>query len=471
MAKDFIKTWDGRRLEDWGCVVSKEFKQFQSAFKREVKRLAEERGANLVGYSNGHYDMCGFVERNGKYVYFSYGSLDRTKVSLTPNGNWHSAFLMRTAKSAKDYHGGTNNHVAFSQFQEIMERLFQQQQSAAATQEQTITIEKTNQQSNQTTNNMEANNIKAADLIGKTIIVGEGIATIVIKSADGETLQGEFKKSGSSIGMQLPITIENLKQQLDAGSWKIDGFAGATGAIVEEEDAPNEQSEEPINEETADDPVLKQWQEAKSRHPESVIIFRNGDVCVVIGDDADKVAAAAGLKTAKHGDTTICVFPHADMDAMLPKVIRAGYRVAIEDLQVEPTNNAEDGEEQKPQPKTKHRVQPRSARVEEPEEDNVQDELNGEDNELVAEEPVAEQPSMQSHKKSEITVEPEEGKAFIREVGKSIIVAGDTSKIEAVLLTLWGRKRPYTHKGKIYCGIQMSSKHKKTVQEIIKLAC
>lgn len=128
MAKDFIKTWDGRRLEDWGSTVSKEFKSFQQAMKREVKRLAEDKGAVLVDWHNGHYDMTGVLERDGLFVYFHYSNLDRTKVVLTPkNSGWLGCSLMRTMKHAKDWTGGTNNNVEFSQFTETMERLFREQ--------------------------------------------------------------------------------------------------------------------------------------------------------------------------------------------------------------------------------------------------------------------------------------------------------------------------------------------------------
>lgn len=123
MAKDFIKTWDGKRLEDWGSSVSKEYKSFQQAMRREVKRLAEDAGATLVSYNSGHYDQSGFVERDGMYVYFSYSNLDRCRVQLT--GGF--AFFMRTASGPKDYHGGTNNNVNFSQFSETMEKLFREQ--------------------------------------------------------------------------------------------------------------------------------------------------------------------------------------------------------------------------------------------------------------------------------------------------------------------------------------------------------
>ncbi len=120
MAKDFIKTWDGRRLEDWGSTVSKEYKSFQRAMKSEVERIAREEGAMLVSYNSGHYYQSGFLERDGLYVYFCYEALDRCKVQLASNG----PFYMRTAEGPKDFHGGSNNNVPFENFRETMRRLF-----------------------------------------------------------------------------------------------------------------------------------------------------------------------------------------------------------------------------------------------------------------------------------------------------------------------------------------------------------
>lgn len=601
MAKDFIRTWDGRQLEDWGSVVSKEFKQFQGAMKREVKRLAEEHGATLVDWHNGHYDMTGVLEKNGLYVYFSYSNIDRTKVVLTKkNSGWLGCTLMRTMKHAKDWTGGTNNNVEFEQFPETMARLFKEQERQTSNDNQTnnsSTIKKettmasktidhmdfyvaitpyqteengdktfdslrvsvgyrkgcgfyvgyhpgwgdgsmwgclfdfsnnpltaggsivvepatknsskriaemlenlkarangiavyfnernfagldtfmrevalhgdgpnlTNSQTEElnnskTQNNMEANNMKAADLIGKTIIVGENIATIIIKSADGDTLQTEFKKADSPIGMPLPVTMENLRQQIESGAWKIDN------ANEDENDNPEPEPEtkEP---ETSNqtDPVLKLWNEAKGRHPGKVIMFRNGNTYVAIAEDAEKVAAAANLKTALSNGTALCVFPHSDMDAVFLSVLKAGHNIAIEDFEVGDNTNVNENANTEPaEPKVQHRVKPKAAQ-------EIDDGNENENMEPETLEPETKDAKPQPKSKpSDVTVEPEDGKPFIREVGKSIIVAGDTSKIEAVLLTLWGRKRPYTHKGKTYSGIQLSAKHKATVVEVIKLA-
>lgn len=66
------KKYQGVAIEDDLAYVSKEFKQFASYFKRRLKMNLEDRGINLVEFHVGHYDLGGFAEKDGKYVYFSY---------------------------------------------------------------------------------------------------------------------------------------------------------------------------------------------------------------------------------------------------------------------------------------------------------------------------------------------------------------------------------------------------------------
>ena len=120
MMTAFIKKYDGMTMNDAGSVVSKDFSNFQNAMRREVKRLAEEIGATLVSFSKGHYDMSWFIERDGKYVYGHYSNIHpRSKADLTL-GN---ACYVRTAKDAKDYHGGHNHFCTFYHFQNVVCRL------------------------------------------------------------------------------------------------------------------------------------------------------------------------------------------------------------------------------------------------------------------------------------------------------------------------------------------------------------
>lgn len=121
---DFIKKWNMKPLADTGTYVSKEFNAFQNAFKREMDKIAQNVGGTLVRFIKGHYDVCGFIERNGKYVYFDYSSSLCGNRS-TPHLKDRMAMYVRTAKDAKDYRGGTNNFVSFEECESVIRELLE----------------------------------------------------------------------------------------------------------------------------------------------------------------------------------------------------------------------------------------------------------------------------------------------------------------------------------------------------------
>jgi hypothetical protein len=121
-ASAFISKWNSKHLQDDGGYVSKEYNTFQNAFKHEMSKIAENIGATLVSFSKGHYDVSGFIERNGKYVYFEYDSSlcgDRA----TPKLKDSDAMYCRTAENAKDYRGGYNNFTSFEDCESVIDRL------------------------------------------------------------------------------------------------------------------------------------------------------------------------------------------------------------------------------------------------------------------------------------------------------------------------------------------------------------
>lgn len=73
-------------------------------------------------------------------------------------------------------------------------------------------------ENNQNSTIMEKN-FKAADLIGKTIVVGNNQATIEINGIDGDKLSGVFSKDGKNTPMSFPFS--QLKGMIDKGLWKI----------------------------------------------------------------------------------------------------------------------------------------------------------------------------------------------------------------------------------------------------------
>ena len=87
-------------------------------------------------------------------------------------------------------------------------------------------------------------------------------------------------------------------------------------------------------------PLLSQFKSIKEKHPDAMLLFRRGDFYETYMDDAEKSSRILGItltKSSKEKDLDgkplkIAGFPHHALDSYLPKLIRAGQRVAICDL-------------------------------------------------------------------------------------------------------------------------------------------
>ncbi len=80
--------------------------------------------------------------------------------------------------------------------------------------------------------------------------------------------------------------------------------------------------------------LIEQYQEMKKKHPDAVLLFRCGDFYECFGDDAKTASDVLGitLTTRANGSAEkiyLAGFPHHALDTYLPKLVRAGHRVAI----------------------------------------------------------------------------------------------------------------------------------------------
>ena len=99
-----------------GSTTGEDFKVFAKLFLGAVKS-AVPPGAKMVNVSTGHYDLSGFVENDGKYVYFSISD-----VRHFPR-EWYTNILIRTAKHEKDYTGGSNGHTTLEDLGRNLDRM------------------------------------------------------------------------------------------------------------------------------------------------------------------------------------------------------------------------------------------------------------------------------------------------------------------------------------------------------------
>lgn len=80
-------------------------------------------------------------------------------------------------------------------------------------------------------------------------------------------------------------------------------------------------------------PLMQQYFETKSKYPDAILLFRVGDFYETFGEDAEKASKILNivLTSRNNGGSDIALagFPYHSLDAYLPKLVRAGYRVAI----------------------------------------------------------------------------------------------------------------------------------------------
>ncbi|MBQ7869158.1 MAG: DNA mismatch repair protein MutS [Prevotella sp.] len=85
-------------------------------------------------------------------------------------------------------------------------------------------------------------------------------------------------------------------------------------------------------------PMMKQYFDLKAKHPDAVLLFRCGDFYETYCDDAVTASRILGITLTKrsNGGTEMAGFPHHALDTYLPKLVRAGKRVAICDQLEDP---------------------------------------------------------------------------------------------------------------------------------------
>jgi DNA mismatch repair protein MutS len=87
-------------------------------------------------------------------------------------------------------------------------------------------------------------------------------------------------------------------------------------------------------EKTVETPLMKQYFNIKGKHPDAMLLFRVGDFYETFGDDARKASEILGITLTKRANgaasfVDLAGFPHHAIDTYLPKLVRAGQRVAI----------------------------------------------------------------------------------------------------------------------------------------------
>src|ERR1700694_919528 len=84
-------------------------------------------------------------------------------------------------------------------------------------------------------------------------------------------------------------------------------------------------------------PMMRQYREAKDRHPGMLLLFRMGDFYELFDSDAEMAASVLGLTlTSRDKTVPMAGFPHHSLEPYLRKLLQSGHRVAICDQVEDP---------------------------------------------------------------------------------------------------------------------------------------
>lgn len=114
-------------------------------------------------------------------------------------------------------------------------------------------------------------------------------------------------------------------------------FAGDTVEMIKqhhiEEEKKNTQEMNSTKTSNAQITVMEQFDQMKTKHPDAILLFRRGDFYETYKQDAEQASKLLNITTANRSiagvDTKVAGFPHHALDTYLPKLVRAGMRVAI----------------------------------------------------------------------------------------------------------------------------------------------
>ncbi len=95
-----------------------------------------------------------------------------------------------------------------------------------------------------------------------------------------------------------------------------------------------EKAKKKTEKKASETPLMKQYYSIKTKYPDAILLFRVGDFYETFGEDAIKASKVLGIVLTKRANGSasfieLAGFPHHSVDAYLPKLVRAGFRVAI----------------------------------------------------------------------------------------------------------------------------------------------
>lgn len=117
MINSNLKAYENHVFES-GIRNSKDFLRFARLFRNEIRRQLPD-GAKLDMCNTGHFYVSGFIERQGRFVYFSISDVRHFRNS------WYTNILIRQANHNTDFTGGHNHYTSLNNFRVEVTKLLE----------------------------------------------------------------------------------------------------------------------------------------------------------------------------------------------------------------------------------------------------------------------------------------------------------------------------------------------------------
>lgn len=110
----FLNKWYNKEIENWGATTSKQYRDFESDYKKVLKETCKEIGFELKDFNKNHYDFSAVLQnkKNKLFYYISVSDVRGCK------NEWANRLLYRTMKNEKDWTGGTNYYCKLVDLEE-----------------------------------------------------------------------------------------------------------------------------------------------------------------------------------------------------------------------------------------------------------------------------------------------------------------------------------------------------------------
>ena len=154
---------------------------------------------------------------------------------------------------------------------------------------------------------------------------------------------------GIAVAMRQALD-ESLRLRLNLELYNSQGIKPPTPDPIEPKPKPARPTQAKKISET---PIMRQYTEMKKRHPDAILLFRVGDFYECMGEDAVKASEILGITLTRRANgkaayIELAGFPHHALDTYLPKLVRAGQRVAICEQLDDPKQKQKEQEQFKP---------------------------------------------------------------------------------------------------------------------------